>query len=81
MKENKASLELSDYYLCCYISLFKVYIVFFIKISPLMRMVARYNDFCQRFSGDEQRVLYARLTPDIAHRRILLLYPVVSYNN
>ncbi|KAK6015138.1 hypothetical protein OSTOST_19443 [Ostertagia ostertagi] len=28
--------------------------------------------------GDEQRVLYARLIPDMAHRRVLLLYPVVS---
>ncbi|WKX91954.1 hypothetical protein Q1695_010191 [Nippostrongylus brasiliensis] len=28
--------------------------------------------------SDEQRVLYARLIPDMSHRRVLLLYPVVS---
>ena len=28
--------------------------------------------------GDDQRLLYARLVPDIKKRRVLLLYPLVS---
>ncbi|KJH46611.1 hypothetical protein DICVIV_07314 [Dictyocaulus viviparus] len=32
-----------------------------------------------RFPGDDQRVLYARLIPDMSHRRVLLLYPVVRF--
>ncbi|XGW23498.1 hypothetical protein V3C99_005604, partial [Haemonchus contortus] len=43
-----------------------------------LRQCCRSIRICKMLIGDEQRVLYARLIPDMAHRRVLLLYPVVS---
>ncbi|VDK54147.1 unnamed protein product [Cylicostephanus goldi] len=44
-----------------------------------LRQCCRSIRICKMLIGDEQRVLYARLIPDMSHRRVLLLYPVVRY--
>ncbi|KAE9418477.1 hypothetical protein Angca_005095, partial [Angiostrongylus cantonensis] len=43
-----------------------------------LRQCCRSIRICKMLIGDEQRVLYARLIPDMSNRRVLLLYPVVS---
>ncbi|CAJ0943958.1 unnamed protein product, partial [Mesorhabditis belari] len=43
-----------------------------------LRQCCRSIRICKMLLGDEQRVLYARLTSDIATRRCLLLYPILT---
>ncbi|CAI4223090.1 unnamed protein product [Auanema sp. JU1783] len=46
-----------------------------------LRQCCRSIRICKMLIGDEQKVLYARMTPDIANRRVLLLYPIISTGN
>lgn len=48
-------------------------------MEPALRQCCRSVRICKILLGEEQRVVYARFCPDIAKRRVLLLYPIVTY--